>query len=232
MRRTVARWSIVRGLRCALVMLPGVVWAQAESPAPLTPVQQRTLLLNPAAPYWRGRAPDTVVVELVTTKGQIAIQLLREWAPAGVDRFYLLARAGYFDDSRVYRVVATYIAQIGLAGDPSIARRWRPRHLPLDSVRSSNVRGTLTFAQTSPRDRSTDLFINLRDNPKLDTLRFAPIGRVIEGMEVADALFFGYGDLPSSAPPTGNPRRFYGEANRYLDKEFPKLDRILSARVR
>jgi peptidyl-prolyl cis-trans isomerase A (cyclophilin A) len=192
----------------------------------------RALLLNPAAAFWSARAPDSAVIELTTSKGVIAIMLYRAWAPAGVDRVYNLARGGFFDDSRFYRVVATYIAQFGLAGDPVIAQRWRSRRLKADSVRTTNARGTLTFAQTSPRDRSTDLFINLRDNPKLDTLGFAPVGRVIEGMEVADALFFGYGDLPSSAPPLGNPRRFYGEANRYLDKEYPKLERILTARVR
>lgn len=193
---------------------------------------QRTLLRNPAAAFWSAPAPDSAVIELTTSKGVIAIMLHRAWAPAGVDRVYNLARGGFFDDSRFYRVVATYIAQFGLAGDPLIAQRWRSRRLPVDSMRTTNARGTLTFAQTSPRDRSTDLFINLRDNPKLDTLRFVPVGKVIEGMEVADALFFGYGDLPSSPPPLGNPRRFYGEANRYLDKEFPKLDRIVSVRVR
>jgi peptidyl-prolyl cis-trans isomerase A (cyclophilin A) len=196
------------------------------------PPPQRAILRTPAAAFWATPAPDSAIIELTTSKGTIAVMLYRAWAPAGVDRVYNLTRAGFFDDSRVYRVVATYIAQFGLNADPRVAQLWRARRIRPDSVRTTNARGTLTFAQTSPRDRSTDLFINLRDNPKLDTLGFAPVGRVIEGLEVADALFFGYGDLPSSAPPTGNPRRFYGESNRYLDKEFPKLDRIISVRVR
>jgi peptidyl-prolyl cis-trans isomerase A (cyclophilin A) len=215
-------------LRCLIAGLLLASTSHAQDVA----APQRAALRTPAAVFWTTPAPDSTIIELTTSKGVIAIMLYRAWAPAGVDRMYNLTRAGFFDDSRFYRVVATYIAQFGLAGNPIIAQRWRNQRIRADSVRTTNARGTLTFAQTSPRNRSTDLFINLRDNPKLDTLGFAPIGKVIEGMDVADQLFFGYGDLPSSAPPTGNPRRFYGEANRYLDKEFPKLDRIITVRVR
>jgi cyclophilin family peptidyl-prolyl cis-trans isomerase len=99
-------------------------------------------------------------------------------------------------------------------------------------VRTTNDRGTLTYAQFTPRDRATTLFINLRYNPSLDTLGFAPIGRVIAGMGVADSLYSGYGEIPASPAPLGNPRRFYGESNRFLDKEYPKLDRIVAIRLR
>ena len=109
---------------------------------------------------------------------------------------------------------------------------WRRRSIRADSVRTSNARGTVSYAQFTPRDRSTTLFVNLRDNPRLDTLGFAPIGRVIGGMDIADSLTSRYGELPAMPAPLGNPRRLYAEANRYLDAEFPKLDRIVAIRVR
>jgi cyclophilin family peptidyl-prolyl cis-trans isomerase len=224
----------VVALSITLVLLgaPAAIVAQESVSGKPASAPPRSLLANPTAPLWRTPAPDTAVLDVATSKGVITIELIRAWAPHGVDRVFNLARAGFFDDSRFYRVVATYIAQFGLAGDPRVAQRWRLARLAPDSARTVNARGTVSFAQTSPRDRTTDLFINLRDNPNLDSLRFAPIGRVIAGMDVAEALHFGYGDLPSSPPPLGNPRRFYGEANRYLDREYPKLDRIDSVRVR
>jgi cyclophilin family peptidyl-prolyl cis-trans isomerase len=150
----------------------------------------------------------------------------------GVDHIYNLIRAGYFDDSRVYRVVFGFVAQFGLAGNPDIANLWGSRTLKADSVRESNVRGTVAYAQFTPTDRTTNVFINLRDNVNLDTLGFAPIGRVIEGMEVADSLYSAYGDLPISEPPLGDVKRMYREANRYLDAKYPKLDRIIRITVR
>jgi cyclophilin family peptidyl-prolyl cis-trans isomerase len=217
----------------ALVLLVAARVAPAQPAADsLTPARQTALLRTPAASFWSAPAPDSAQLVLETSKGTIVVQLVRAWAPHGVDRLVQLARAGYFDDSRFYRVVGAFVAQFGLHRDPAIAQRWRTQRVRPDSVRTTNARGTLSFAQSSPRDRSTDLFINLRDNPRLDTLGFAPVGRVVEGMEVADALFFGYGDMPSSAAPVGNPRRFYGETNRWLDREYPKLDRIVTVRVR
>jgi peptidyl-prolyl cis-trans isomerase A (cyclophilin A) len=204
----------------------------AQSPATLTPAQQRAILLNPAHRHWRIRAPDTAIVDMETSRGNLTIELIREWAPYGVDRFYNLARAGYFDDVRFYRVLPFFVAQFGLGSTPAVDRTWRTRSIPADSVRTTNARGTLTFAQRTPRDRNVDVFINLRDNGPLDTLGFAPIGRVVRGMEAADSLHSGYGELPSMPAPLGNPRRFYGEANRYLDQAFPKLDRIVRARLR
>jgi cyclophilin family peptidyl-prolyl cis-trans isomerase len=219
----------------AFAVLPDAGAAQASgatAPPPLTPAQQRALLRDPARPFWRTKAPDSVTLEVETSRGSLTIELVRAWAPAGVDRFYNLARAGYFDDSRFFRVVPGYIAQFGIAGDPAVARLWNRRRLPADSVRGSNVRGVVSFAQYTRTDRTTNVFINLRDNLSLDTLGFAPIGRVIQGMEVADSLFAGYGEMPAMAEPLGNPKRLYGESNRYLDEEFPKLDRIVRISVR
>lgn len=205
---------------------------QGERSAPLSPTQKRALLMDPTRPFWRTQAPDTVVLDVETSEGGIAIELIRVWAPHGVDRFYNLARAGFFDDSRFYRVIMFYIAQFGHPASPAVGGVWRNRRLPPDSVRSSNVRGTVTYAQFTPRDRTSTLFINLNDNASLDSLGFAPVGRVIEGMDVADRLYTGYGELPASPAPLGNPRRFYGESNRFLDKEYPELSRIISIKVR
>lgn len=219
-------------LATALAALASAAAAQAGTPPALTPAQQRALLLAPSRPFWRTPAPDTVRLDMETSKGTIVIELIRAWAPNGVDRFYNLARAGFFDDTRFYRVIMFYIAQFGHPASPAVGAAWRPRKLPPDSVRASNVRGTISYAQFNPRDRAHTLFINLNDNVSLDSSGFAPIGRVIEGMDVADKLHTGYGELPSSPAPLGNPRRFYAESNRFLDKEYPELDRIVAIRVR
>jgi cyclophilin family peptidyl-prolyl cis-trans isomerase len=197
--------------------------------APAPPAQRHALLYWPTDPFWATRAPDTVLVDIETTRGPITVVLRRAWAPHGVDRAYNLARAGYFDDSRFYRVVDGFIAQFGLAGDPAIARVWSQQPLPPDARRVSNARGTLSFAQFKPDDRTTNLFINLRDNPRLDTLGFAPVGRVIRGMAVADRLYAGYGERPMAR---ANTARLYGASNAFLDATYPKLDRIRKVTVR
>lgn len=225
---TVIRTLFVMSFLCCLRPMA----AQSDSTPTLTAAQQRNVLRNPLHPFWKSRAPDTVSLDVETSRGTLTVELVRAWAPFGVDRFYNLARAGYFDDTRFYRVLPWYIAQFGLAASPAVDRVWRGRKLRPDSVRATNARGTLTFAQYNPRSRSTTLFFNLRDNPKLDTLGFAPIGHVTAGMEAADSLHSGYGELPAMAAPLGNPKRLYGESNKYLDKEFPKLDRIVAIRVR
>jgi cyclophilin family peptidyl-prolyl cis-trans isomerase len=199
---------------------------------PTTAAQRKATLLDPSLAFWKTRAPATFIADVETSKGKMAIEFTRDWAPVGVDHIYNLIRAGYFDDSRVYRVVFGFVAQFGLAGNPDIANLWGSRTLKADSVRESNVRGTVAYAQFTPTDRTTNVFINLRDNVNLDTLGFAPIGRVIEGMEVADSLYSAYGDLPISEPPLGDVKRMYREANRYLDAKYPKLDRIIRITVR
>ena len=205
--------------------------AQAAS-APTTSAQRRALLLAPSRPFWSSRAPDTVTADIQTSRGTITIELLREWAPHGVDRFYNLARAGYFDDSRFYRVVYAFVAQFGIAGDPAIARLWSQQKLRPDSTRAPNARGTITYAQYKPTDRTTNLFINLTDNASLDSLGFAPIGRVVQGMEVADSLYSGYGEVTMAEPPIGDAKRLYRDSNKYMDAEYPKLDRIVKVTIR
>ncbi len=202
------------------------------APTAPTAAQRRAVLLDPTRAFWATRAPATVTADMETSRGTITLELIREWAPAGVDRFYNLARAGYYDDSRFYRVIAGFIAQFGIAGDPAIATVWNQRRIRADAVREHNVRGTIAYAQFKPTDRTTNVFINLRDNPELDTLKFVPIGRVVQGMDVVDSLYKYYGEFPAADAPLGNPKRLYGESNKYLDEKFPELDRILKITIR
>jgi peptidyl-prolyl cis-trans isomerase A (cyclophilin A) len=210
-----------------------LVTAQTSSAqAPLTPAQRRAVLLDPSRAFWATRAPAIVTADVETSRGTVTIEITRAWAPAGVDRFYNLARAGYYDDSRFFRVIYGYVAQFGIARDPTIAKAWSQRRIPADPVREHNVRGTITFAQFKPTDRTTNVFFNLRDSPELDTMRFAPFGRVVQGMEVVDSLYAFYGEFPAADAPLGNPKRLYGESNKYLDEKFPLLDRILKITIR
>ena len=232
----VLRTIILAGMLAPGVARPSLAQTAASrppaAPVPSTASERRALLLAPTRSFWSTRAPDTVTADIETSRGTITVELLRAWAPHGVDRFYNLARAGYFDDSRFYRVVYAFIAQFGIAGDPAIARAWSQRPLRADSVRAPNARGTITYAQFKPTDRTTNLFINLRDNPSLDTLGFAPIGHVVQGMEVADSLYSGYGEVTMAEPPIGDAKRLYRESNKYMDVEYPKLDRILKITIR
>jgi cyclophilin family peptidyl-prolyl cis-trans isomerase len=198
----------------------------------MSAARRRAMLSAPTNAFWSTRAPDTVRADIETSRGTITVELLRAWAPRGVDRFYNLARAGYFDDSRFYRVVYGFVAQFGIAGNPAIARLWSQQKIRPDSVRTPNARGTLTFAQSKPTDRTTNVFINLADNKSLDSLGFAPIGRVVEGMQVADSLYSLYGEVTMAPPPIGDPARMYRESNKYMDAEYPKLDRIVKVTIR
>jgi len=174
-------------------------------------------------------------VRLDTTKGPIVIEVHRDWAPLGADRFYELVTSGYYDDSRFFRVVAGRWAQFGINGDPKVAAAWRSRTIPDDPRKQSNVRGTVAFAFAVPNGRSTQIYIALGDlSAQNDAQGFAPIGRVISGMEVADALYSGYGENSGGGIRAGKQQPLYnlsGGGNDYLDREFPKLDRILQARV-
>ena len=177
------------------------------------------------------RPPEVVDVRLETTKGDVVIEVHREWAPLGAARFLELVRGRYYDDTRVFRVVAGRWAQFGIHGDPRVSARWRHRTIPDDPPRVSNARGTVAFAFAVPQGRTTQVFISLADNTALDAQGFAPFGRVISGMEVADALESTYGETAGGGIRAGRQEPLFAEGNAYLDREFPRLDRILRAAV-
>jgi peptidyl-prolyl cis-trans isomerase A (cyclophilin A) len=183
-------------------------------------------LLPPAA---SAAVPDVFDVRLETSKGPIVIEVHREWAPLGAARFHELVRDHYYDDTRFFRVVAGRWAQFGIHADPRVSARWRQRTIKDDPPRVSNTRGTVAFAFAVPDGRTTQVFISLADYMALDAQGFAPFGRVISGMDVADALESTYGETAGGGIRAGHQDPLFTGGNAYLDREFPRLDRILRA---
>jgi imidazolonepropionase-like amidohydrolase/cyclophilin family peptidyl-prolyl cis-trans isomerase len=199
--------------------------------SPLT-ARNRPLLFTPDAAEMQQKAPDVFRVRLDTSKGQIVLELHRDWAPIGVDHFFNLVRAGYYDDDRFFRVIKNRWAQFGINGDPKIAKLWRARTIPDDPRRESNVRGTIAYAFAVPNGRTTQLFINLQDNSAThDQEPFVPIGKVVEGMDVADALFGEYGELSGGGIRAGKQDALFDEGNAYLQRNSPRLDWIERAEI-
>lgn len=188
-------------------------------------------LLDPADSLWQAAAPAAYTVIFETTQGAFTLEVHRDWAPRGADRFYNLVRSGFFDDSRFFRVRAGFIAQFGLPGDPAIAPHWVGNAFPDDSVRKSNVRATAAFAMTGPGTRTTQVYINLADNSRLDVQGFAPFGTVSSGMDVVDRLYAGYDEAAGGGVRAGNQGRIIAEGNAHLDRDFPLLDRLIGARI-
>ena len=176
-------------------------------------------------------APADFKVQLVTSKGPIVIQVHRSWAPKGADRFYDLVTSGYFDDSRFFRVVKGQWAQFGINGDPVVAKRWRERTIPDDPRSQSVTRGRVAFAFAVPNDRTTQVYISLRDNSYQDEQGFVPFGEVVEGMDVADTLTSVYGESSGGGIRAGKQQPLFDGGNAYLDREYPRLDRIIRAQV-
>jgi peptidyl-prolyl cis-trans isomerase A (cyclophilin A) len=184
-------------------------------------------LKNPAA--LTEKAPDTYRAKFDTTKGAFVIEVNRAWAPLGADRFYNLVKNGYYDNCRFFRVIDGFMAQFGISGDPSLNTLWRQARIQDDPVKQSNKRGWVSFATSGPNSRTTQVFVNYADqNSQLDGMGFAPFGRVVQGMNVVDSLYSGYGE---GAPRGKGPEQFKAqtEGNTYLQKEFPKLDYVKSA---
>jgi len=188
------------------------------------------------APQARDRGPARTPlhdfrVRLDTSKGPIVIAVHRDWAPRGADRFHELVTARYFDDSRFFRVVKGQWAQFGIAGNPALAARWRTRSIPDDAPKQSNVRGRVAFAFKEPGGRTAQIYISLRDNSYQDAQGFVPFGEVVEGMAVADALNSEYGERSGGGIRAGKQQPLFDGGNAYLDREYPRLDRLLEARV-
>jgi peptidyl-prolyl cis-trans isomerase A (cyclophilin A) len=187
-------------------------------------------LLSPNAEALAKPAPDSFRVVFETSKGTFVVRAVRSWAPHGVDRFYFLARNHYYDGVKFFRALPNFVVQFGLHGDPKVNDVWKDLNIPDDSVRLSNQKGAVTYAMGGPNTRDVQLFINLRDNRRLDAMGFAPIGRVIEGMDVVERLFTGYGE----GPPGGrgpDQDKIRSEGNFYLSREFPQLDQITTTRI-
>ncbi len=175
-------------------------------------------------------APATFRARFETSAGDFVVEVHRDWAPNGADRFYSLVKSGYYDGARFFRVLSGFMAQFGIHRDPKVSAVWRERRIPDDPVRQSNTRGMVSFATAGPNTRTTQAFINYRDNGMLDGQGFAPFGRVVEGMEVVDRLYAGYGEgAPQGRGPDQG--RIQAEGNAYLEREFPKLDYVKRATV-
>ena len=174
--------------------------------------------------------PDSFVVQLTTSRGRFDLMVHRDWSPKGADRLFWLFTHGYYDGARFFRMVPGFVVQFGLSPDTTVVRAWGSRRFDDDPVVHSNGRGTLSFATSGPNTRMTQLFINLGDNQRLDAMGFSPVAQVVGGMAVVDSLYAGYGE----GPPRGNgpnQDRMSAEGDAYIVREFPKLDRIVTARV-
>jgi len=181
--------------------------------------------MNPAS--LTAKAPTEFKVQFTTTKGDFTVAVHRDWAPLGADRFYNLVKNGYYTDASFFRVIPSFVVQFGMSAKPAVGQVWEKANIKDDPVKQTNKRGYLTFATAGPNTRTTQIFINLRDNGPLDSQGFAPFGEVMQGMDVVDKLFSGYGD-PPRGPDQG---RIAAEGKAYLDKNFPMLDSIKTARI-
>jgi peptidyl-prolyl cis-trans isomerase A (cyclophilin A) len=206
-------------MQLAALSVAGIA-AAAPSPALTDPSQAKET------------APAVFKAKFNTTKGDFVVEVHRDWAPQGADRFYNLVKAGYFTDVSFFRVVKGFMVQFGIHGDPAVNRAWRVARIPDDPTgKQSNTKGMLTFAMAGPNTRTTQLFINYGDNANLDSMGFAPIGKVVgDGMKVVDAIEGMYGEgAPAGRGPSQG--RFQMEGNAYLKSDFPKLDYIKSASI-
>ena len=183
-------------------------------------------LMDPAGAEMTKEAPATFRARFETTKGTFVVEVERKLAPNGADRFYNLVRHGYYNGTKLFRVLPGFVVQWGMSGDPALNKVWHMARIPDDPVMASNEPGTITFAMAGPNTRTTQLFINYKNNAGLDSQGFSPFGRVVEGMEVVESFNDEYGSTPAS-----NQQRIGEEGDAFLDKHFPNLDAILSATI-
>jgi peptidyl-prolyl cis-trans isomerase A (cyclophilin A) len=202
----------------ALAMSAPMAAAQAAKPS----------LKNPAA--LKEQAPTLFKASFDTSAGVFVIEVHRDWAPKGADRFYNLVKYGFFDDVRFFRVLAGFMAQFGINGDPAVQAVWRDARITDDPVKESNKKGYITFATAGPNTRTTQVFINYADNTGLDSQGFAPFGKVTSGMNVVEKLYAGYGEgAPQGKGPSQG--QIQAQGNAYLAKDFPKLDYVKKATI-
>ncbi|MEX0753391.1 MAG: peptidylprolyl isomerase [Xanthobacteraceae bacterium] len=208
--------SFLAGLALAASALTAPAFGQAGN------------LANPAA--LNEKAPATFKAKFDTSKGVFVVEVRRDWAPNGADRFYNAVKNGFYDNARFFRVMSDFMAQFGINGDPKISAVWRAARIKDDPVKQSNKRGYLTYATSGPDSRTTQVFISFKDNSGLDAQGFAPFGQIVSGMNVVESLYGGYGD----GPPRGrgpDQARLQFEGNAYLAKDFPRLDYVKKATI-
>jgi len=187
------------------------------------PAATNPALLNPAA--LKAKAPDIFKAQFTTTKGDFIVEVHRDWAPVGADRFYNLVKNGFYNDAAFFRVMPGFMVQFGLNAKPAVNKAWEHTSIKDDPVKVGNKRGNVSFAAMAiPNSRTTQVFINFKENSFLDTQGFAAFGNVIEGMDVVDRIYSGYSDTPDQG-------MISTEGKAYLDKNFPKLDSVKTARI-
>jgi peptidyl-prolyl cis-trans isomerase A (cyclophilin A) len=227
----------MKSIAAALVLCAGVL-VHAQTPAPKTApahssaakpsaanhtaAAPHSSLLNPAS--LKAKAPAVFKAKFSTTAGDFVVEVHRDWAPLGADRFYNLVRNGYFTNAAFFRVVKGFVVQFGLSASPAVNKVWSVARFQDDPVLQSNKRGTLVFATAGPNTRTTQLFINYADNARLDAMGFAPFGSVVEGMDVVDKIFPGYREKPQQDLITS-------QGDAYLKANFPMIDKIKLAQI-
>jgi peptidyl-prolyl cis-trans isomerase A (cyclophilin A) len=223
---------------CAVAVVacvPVSAWAQAADSKPAAQATKPKstavahsgsdpALLHPTT--LKAQAPAEYDVKFVTTKGDFVVHVTRASAPNGADRFYNLAKHHFYDGASFFRYVDGFVVQFGLTGNPAVNKAWTDANIKDDPVKSSNKPGTVTFAMAGPNTRTTQIFINLGDNSRLDGMGFAAFGEVTSGMDVIKSFYSGYADAPTS-----HQGEITNEGKAYLDKNFPKLDSIKTATI-
>lgn len=221
------KWFLVGALGMLMLML--IIPMESGSAAGDT--KEVAPLFKPNSEMMKQKAPEVYKARFETTRGDFIIEVHRKWAPHGADRFYNLVRNDFYNECRFFRVIENFMAQIGISGDPKLAAVWRSAQIADDPVVRSNTGGYVSFATAGPNTRTTQFFINYKDNSRLDSSGFSPFGKVIEGMkEVVDSLYSGYGEgAPRGKGPDQG--RIQREGNAYLQKEFAKLDYVKTATI-
>ena len=216
MRTRHVRWLACVAAPALVLACGGQKGGEAKVTTPANPLTQ------PNSAEMNQTAPDSFRVKFATSVGDFEIEVVRAWAPRGADRFYNLVRHGWYDGDRFFRVIPNFVVQFGLNGNPNIGKWWRNARIVDDSVTHSNTRGTITYAKADRDTRTTQVFINLRDNKQLDGQGFSPFGHVVSGMDVVEKITSQYDDKPDQG-------LIQLQGNAYLDKDFPKMDYIKTA---
>lgn len=225
--------KVLTTIRSALVIAICATWlpaapAVAQEGGPAAAAADPALLDPSLA---TATAPETYKVTMETTAGAFTIEVHRDWAPRGADRFYNLVKIGYYNDVAFYRVISGFMAQAGMNGNPAVTAVWANARIPPDPVKQSNTKGRVTFAMGgSPDTRTSQFFINFGNNSYLDTSGFAPFGEVVEGFDTVKDLYSGYGEGEPNGKGPSQAKLFRG-GNAYLKGAFPKLDYILDATI-